>query len=104
MNDESIQALTIIDTELSKTLSSIFRNYENNKEELLTAFKNIPKPRKLGRPAGKYAARDFKIFLTWSLINYLLQVKKKNAVMRVHSTLAEKFFHMDVSSLRKIIA
>lgn len=103
MTNESIKALTIVDTELSETLADLFQDYGNNKEELLAALKNIPKPRKLGRPEGKHAARDFRIFITWSLLNYLLQIKQKDAVMRAHSTLAEKIFHMDISNLRKII-
>lgn len=103
MNDEKITALTIVDTKLSETLADLFQDYGNNKEELLAALKNIPKPRKLGRPEGKHAVRDFRIFIKWSLLNYLLKIKQKDAVMRAHSTLAEKVFHMDVSNLRKII-
>lgn len=103
MTNESINTLTIVDAELNETLLNLFKDYGNNKEELLAALKNIPKPRKLGRPEGKHAARDFKIFLTWSLINYLLQIKQKDVVMRAHSALAEKIFHMDISNLRKII-
>ncbi|MFZ1388148.1 MAG: hypothetical protein WBP46_14950 [Thiolinea sp.] len=103
MTNESINTLTIVDAELNETLLNLFKDYGNNKEELLAALKNIPKPRKLGRPEGKHAARDFKIFLTWSLINYLLHIKQKDVVMRAHSALAEKIFHMDISNLRKII-